>query len=155
PRRAATTGAVDRRGRRAWAWDRSRFAQAEHGHERFLRDLDVADALHTLLTLALLLEQLALARDVAAVALGQHVLAHGADRLTRDDAAADGRLHRHLEQLARDELFELLDEGLAQRVGLLAVGNQREGVDGLAIDEDVQLDQVAGAVPGHLIVERG
>src|SRR5262245_54129580 len=38
----------------------------EHGEERFLRDLDAADALHPLLPFLLLLEQLALARDVAA-----------------------------------------------------------------------------------------
>ena len=34
----------------------------EHREERFLRDLDAADALHPLLAFLLLLEQLALAR---------------------------------------------------------------------------------------------
>jgi hypothetical protein len=43
--------------------------------------------LHALLAFLLLLEQLALARDVAAVALGEHVLAQRLDRLARDDAA--------------------------------------------------------------------
>ena len=43
------------------------------------------DALHALLAFLLLLEQLALAGDVATVALGQHVLAHRADRLAGDD----------------------------------------------------------------------
>ena len=41
----------------------------EHRQERLLRHLDRADDLHALLALLLLLEQLALARDVAAVAL--------------------------------------------------------------------------------------
>ena len=48
------------------------------------------------------------ARDVAAVALGQHVLAHGFHRLAGDDLAADGRLDRDLELLARDDLLEPL-----------------------------------------------
>ena len=43
----------------------------QHGQERLLRDLDRADLLHALLALFLLLEELALARDVAAVALGE------------------------------------------------------------------------------------
>src|SRR3990172_982247 len=38
-------------------------AEAEDGHEGLLRDLDVADPLHLLLTLGLLLEQLTLAAD--------------------------------------------------------------------------------------------
>src|SRR5688572_11263717 len=47
---------------------------AEHRQERLLRDLDAADLPHALLALFLLLEQLALARDVAAVALRGDVL---------------------------------------------------------------------------------
>src|SRR3989337_1787314 len=72
--------------------------QPKDGQERLLRDLDVAEALHALLAFLLLLQQLALARDVAAVALGEHVLAHGAHRLARDDAAADRGLDRHVER---------------------------------------------------------
>src|SRR5437764_4508720 len=64
----------------------------QHRQERFLRDLDLADALHSLLAFLLLLEQLPLARDVAAVAFGEHVLAQRLHRLARDDAAPDRRL---------------------------------------------------------------
>ena len=49
--------------------------QLEQRQERLLRNLHVAHALHPLLALRLLLQQLPLARHVAAVALGQHVLA--------------------------------------------------------------------------------
>src|SRR5215216_1404526 len=66
------------------------------GHEGFLGDLDAADRLHPLLAFLLLLQQLALAGDVAAVALGEDVLADGADRLARDDPRADGGLDGHL-----------------------------------------------------------
>src|SRR5829696_3780961 len=69
-----------------------RVAELEHGEEGLLRDLDAADLLHPLLALLLLLQQLALARDVAPVALGDDVLAEGLHRLARDDARAYGRL---------------------------------------------------------------
>jgi hypothetical protein len=49
-----------------------------------------ADHLHALLALLLLLEELALAGDVTAVALREHVLPHGADGLAGDDPGADG-----------------------------------------------------------------
>src|SRR4029077_3555586 len=62
----------------------------EHRKERFLRHLDRADDLHALLAFLLLLEQLALAGHVAAVAFRQHVLALGLDGLPGDDARADG-----------------------------------------------------------------
>src|SRR3954469_271456 len=57
----------------------------QRGDEGLLGDLDPADHLHPLLAFLLLLEQLALAGDVTAVALGQHVLADRPDRLAGDD----------------------------------------------------------------------
>src|SRR6476661_11274766 len=75
--------------------------------ERLGRDLDAADVLHPLLAGLLLLEQLALAADVAAVALGEDVLADRPDVLAGDDARADGGLDGHLVLLPRDELLEL------------------------------------------------
>ena len=69
--------------------------------------------------------------------------------------AADGGLDRHLEHLARDELLELLDERLPGMRGLVAVDDEREGVDRLAVDEDVELDQLRGAVADLLVVHRG
>src|SRR5262245_49327235 len=48
---------------------------AQHREEGLLRDVHGADPLHPLLAFLLLLEQLALARDVSAVALRDHVLA--------------------------------------------------------------------------------
>jgi len=61
------------------------FADLQHCEEGFLRDIDLADALHALLALFLLVEQLALTRDVAAVALGDHVLADGRYRRAGND----------------------------------------------------------------------
>ena len=87
--------------------------EVEHGEEGLLRDLHPADLLHPLLALLLLLEQLPLARDVAAVALREHVLPPRLDRLARDHARADRGLHGHVEHLPRDLLPQPLDELLA------------------------------------------
>src|SRR6266851_1812521 len=104
----------------------------QHGKERFLRDLHLPDLLHALLAFLLLLEELALAGDVAAVALGEHVLAHRLDRFPRDDAAADRGLNRHFEHLPRNQLAHLRRERTAPLVGHLAVNDRREGIDRIA-----------------------
>src|SRR6185436_11227939 len=82
----------------------------EHRQERLLRDLDRADLLHTALAFLLFLQQLPLARDVAAVTLRRHVLPDRAERLARDDLAADRGLDRHLEHLPGDQRLQLLTQ---------------------------------------------
>src|SRR4026209_1295018 len=64
----------------------------EDGKKGLLRYFDRAHLLHALLSLFLLLEQLALVGDVAAVAFGEHVLAQRLDARPRDDLGADRRL---------------------------------------------------------------
>ena len=64
-------------------------AHPEHGQKRFLRNVDLPHPLHALLAFLLLLEQFPLARDIAAIALRENVLAHGRNRLTRDDLISD------------------------------------------------------------------
>jgi hypothetical protein len=66
-----------------------RVLKAQHRHERLLRDGDGAELLHAFLARRLLLEQLLLAAHVAAVALGQHVLAQRRQGLRRDDLGAE------------------------------------------------------------------
>src|SRR4051794_15593806 len=56
--------------------------------EGFLGNFHLAELAHLLLPLLLLVEQLALARNVAAIAFRGHVLAHGRERLARHDLAA-------------------------------------------------------------------
>src|ERR1039458_7588691 len=63
----------------------------ENREECFLRNVDTAHALHAFLSLFLLFEEFAFARDVAAIAFRDHVLADGADRLARDDARSEER----------------------------------------------------------------
>src|SRR5207247_11370783 len=90
--------------------------EVEHGQERLLWHLDRADLLHPLLALLLLLEQLALAGDVAAVAFGEHVLPFRLHGLAGDHARTDRGLDRHIEALARDLLRQALDQRAAARI---------------------------------------
>src|SRR5208282_3229386 len=127
----------------------------ERREEGGLRDLDLAELAHALLALLLLVQELALARDVAAVALGGHVLAQGRDGLARDDAPPDRRLDRDLEELPRDELLEALAEQAAALLGAAPVHDDGERVHGLAVHQDGELDEVALAVALDVIVEAG
>ena len=71
----------------------------EDGEKGRLGNLDVADLTHAFLASLLLLQKFALARDVTAVALGRHILAHRLDRLAGDNLGADGRLDGDVELL--------------------------------------------------------
>src|SRR4051794_17438123 len=64
------------------------------GDERLLRNVHLAELAHLLLARLLLVEQLALARDVAAVAFRGHVFAQRRERFARDHLRADRRLNR-------------------------------------------------------------
>src|SRR5579862_12886 len=126
----------------------------QDGEERLLRDLDASHLLHPLLAGFLLFEELPLSRDVAAIALGEHVLAQGLDVLARHHVGSDRRLHRHVEHLARNELAHARGEVSAAVLGALAVHDQRQRVDLVAVDEDVEPHEVAGAEFPEFVVER-
>src|SRR5947207_15670276 len=91
-----------------WSRAPSAVAHLEGGDEGRLRDLDLAELAHPLFALLLLFEELAFAGHVAAIAFGEHVLAQRLDRLARHHPAAERRLDRDLEQLARDEVLQAL-----------------------------------------------
>src|ERR1700722_12069746 len=129
--------------------------EPQRGDERLLRYLDPADVLHPLLALFLLLQQFALAGDVTPVALGEHVLALGLDRLAGHDAPADGGLNGHIEHLPRDELTQLVGHAAAVAVGRGAVDDGREGVAGGVVDQDVDPHQIGRGVVLRLVIEAG
>src|SRR5687768_18422080 len=114
------------RARPRCAWPRS--IHLEDGEKRFLRDLDRSHLLHALLSFLLLLEELALPADVAAVALREHVLAQRLHGRARDDLVADGGLDDHLEELPRDEFLELVRDLPSPLVRLVDVGYHGECV---------------------------
>src|SRR5579863_405228 len=128
---------------------------AQGGDERLLGDVHAPDGLHALLAFFLALEELALAGDVPAVALGEHVLSLGLHRLPGDDAPADRGLDGDVEELAGDELAQLLGHAPPVGVRLGAVHHRREGVHRHVVDEQVHLDQVGALVPLGLVVEAG
>src|SRR5712692_10466683 len=130
------------------------FVKLQHRHERLLGDLDRADAFHAPLPFFLLLEEFALACHVAAIAFGQHILAHRRDRLARDDLPADRRLERDLVELPRDYRLELLDQAAALELGLASVCDERQRVNRLAGHEHVELHELAFAETDHLVVHR-
>jgi hypothetical protein len=70
-------------------------------------------------------------------------LRSAADRLARDDLAADGRLDRDLEHVAGDQLLQLLAHGAAAHLRPVAVDHDGERIDGLVVHEDLHLDQVS------------
>src|SRR6267143_3164443 len=100
---ARSSGVVRTTSPRKAVW-MTRLVNLQHRQEGFLRNLDGAHLLHALLSFFLLLQELALAGDVAPVALGGDVLAQRPDGLARDDLGPDGRLDHHLEQLSRNQL---------------------------------------------------
>src|SRR5438105_5481995 len=132
----------------------TRLLNLEHREKRLLGNLDRADLLHALFPFALLLEQLALAGDVAAVALGRHILAQRPDRLARDHLRPDRRLDHDLEQLARNQVLQLLGDLASPFIRLVLVNDHAEGVHGLAVEQHVQLHELARAICQKLIVER-
>ncbi len=128
-------------------------AERKHGEERLLRHFDRADALHALLSFFLLFEEFAFAGDVTAVALGEHVLAHGFHGGSADNLSADGSLDGDVELLARNEVLELHADGVRVGVRLVAVDNDGEGVDRVAVQEDVEFDEVVALVFARRVVE--
>src|SRR5438552_10343854 len=126
----------------------------EHGEEGLLRDLDRPHHFHALLALLLLLEELPLAGDVAAVALREHVLALRFHGLARDDLPADRSLDAHVEHLLRDEAAELVHEHATGLLCAPAVGDDRKRVDERASHENVKAHELRRAVLRELVVER-
>src|SRR2546422_635814 len=150
---ASSSGVVSTTSPRKAVW-MTRLVNLQDRQECLLRDLDGSHLLHPLLSLFLLFEQLALARDVTAVALGGDVLAQGADRLAGDHLRPDRGLDHDLEQLARDQLPQLLGDLLAPLVRLVAVDDDRERVHGFAVEQHVELEEIGRAVLEELVVER-
>src|SRR5882757_1098976 len=108
-------------------------AHLQRGQEGGLWDFDAAILAHLLLALLLLVEKLALAADIAAIAFRRHILAQRADRLARDDLGADRRLNRDLEELSRDQLLEARAESAAALFGVGLMHDAGERIDRLAI----------------------
>src|SRR5712692_48481 len=151
-RAGAAAGAAVSSGR---VWRSFMRLALENRQEGLLRHLDLSDLFHALLAFLLLLEQLALPRDVAAVAFRGDVLAHGLDRLAGDDPAADRRLNGDLVELTRNHAPELLGQRLALVVGLVAMDDDAERVHRVAVEQDVELHHVRFPELQEVVIEGG
>src|SRR5690606_24718658 len=114
----------------------------------------VAHLLHALLAGLLLFQQFALAAHVAAITLGQNVLAQCLDGAPGHDLTTKGGLNRDVEHLPRDELLHLLDQNPALIVSIVAVHDQRQRIDLVAIDQDVQTGQVGRLEALEAVIQR-
>jgi len=123
---------------------------AHDGVEGLLAERDVSDGFHALLALALLGQQLLLARDVAAAhhlpVPAEDVLAEGRDAFLGEDLPPDRRLDDDLELLARDRLAQLAGDAATLADGLVAVGDEAQRVHGLGVDQHVHLHDGAALV---------
>src|SRR5688500_15936765 len=127
----------------------------QDGQEGLLRYLHRTHLLHPLLSFLLLLEKLSLAADVAAIALREHVLAERLHRRARDHLLPDRRLDDDLEELARNQLLQLVGDLPPPVVRLVLVDDHGKGIDRVAVDQHVEPDEVARAIFEHLVVEAG
>ena len=103
------------------------FPDLQYREECLLRNIDLADALHPLLAFLLLLEQLALAADVAAVAFGEDVFAPGADRFAGDDLRSGWRPGSRLQTAGGDPLAHRGDPEAAALAGESRSVTQQQG----------------------------
>src|SRR5205807_109000 len=126
----------------------------EHLDEGFLGDVVLADAFHALFAFFLFLQQFAFGSDVAAVAFRGDVFSQRGNTLPRNNFPADGGLDRDLVKLARNHFFQLRGQHPAAALGAIAMDDGGEGVDRLAVYEQVELHQFRGAITGVLVIHR-
>ena len=121
------------------------FSNLQNREKRFLWNFDIADLLHAFFTGFLFFQKLAFTRDIAAIAFGQHILAQGLDTFPGDNVRAYGGLNSDVEHLPGNQFAHFLREFPSAVLAARAMHNQRQGVYALAIDEDIQLDEIGGS----------
>src|SRR5262245_30714437 len=126
----------------------------EHREERFLRNLDLANLLHAFLALGPFRPQLAFARDVAAIAFGRDILAHGGDRFAGDDAAADRGLQGNFEKMLVNLAAKFSHQLAAALVCIRPVHDDRQRIDALAVHENIQPNQLGRAEAQQFVIHR-
>ncbi|CSF95185.1 Uncharacterised protein [Shigella sonnei] len=106
----------------------------QNGEERFLRQLDVTDLLHAFLTFFLLLQQLFLTADIAAITFSQYVftqLFHGG---SRNNVRTNRCLNGDIKLLAWDQIFHLLHQLATAVLRIITVGDQRQRINTFTVD---------------------
>ena len=78
-----------------------------------------------------------------------------AHRLAGNNLAANGCLNGHVKLLTRDELLQLLTHTTPYGVGVVDIGECGEGIDRVAVEQNLQFDQFGGLEAIDVIIERG
>ena len=115
--------------------------QLENCHECFLRHFNRAEVTHSLFALFLLFQQFLLTGNIAAVALGKHVLTQSLDGFTGDDLAADCRLNGDLKLGTGDIVLQLFADLTGTRVGIFRKEDETQSVHNVTVEQNIQLDQ--------------
>src|ERR1035441_7743405 len=139
-------------------WEKTCFsiatlANLQKSQKRLLRNVDAANAFHALLAFFLLLQLLALARNIAAITFRNNVLANGVHGFTGDDLGADGGLDRHLEHLAGNEFPHFGNQKFPAFVGEVTVHDDGERVHGFTGNQDVELHHWRFPIVGQMVIE--
>ena len=69
--------------------------------------------------------------------------------------AADGGLHRHLEKLAGNVILELFAQAARTGIRLILMCDEAQRVHLVAVEQHIDLHELAAAVAGKLVVKRG
>ena len=85
----------------------------QDGEECFAGHLNGTELAHSFLAFLLLFKEFLFTGDISAVALGQHVLAHGLDSFPGDYLAPYGSLNRDLKHLARNDILQFFGDAAA------------------------------------------
>ncbi len=126
----------------------------ENGKEGFLWHFDASDLFHALFAGFLLLQEFAFTAHVAAVAFCSHVFADGLYSLSGNDFSADSGLDGDVELLSRNEFFQFLAHAATKGDGVVYVGEGRECVDALTVEQYIEFHEFALAVVVDVVVER-
>src|SRR5260370_31754239 len=86
---------------------KARLLRFEHLNESFLRNVDLADALHSFFSFFLFLQEFAFPGDVAAVAFRGHVFSQGRNALPCNNFSTDRCLDPHLIKLPWKHFLQL------------------------------------------------
>src|SRR5699024_332838 len=121
----------------------------------FLRNFDGTHHLHTLFTFLLLLEQLALTRNVTAITLGKHVFPDRTNVLSGNNARTDSSLDGNLKLLPRNKFLELCSHFHAVTICMITVGDDRERINGISLQQDVDFYQISNLGAVTLPIQRG
>src|ERR1700722_13887088 len=129
-------------------------AHLQHSQESFLRNVHAPNPLHPLLAFLLFLQQLTLTGNVAAVALGDDILADRRNRLARNDLRSNRRLYRHFKHLPRDQLSHLAHQQPPAIVSEVFMDDRGQRIHWFARNHDIELRHRRRPVARQVIIKR-